>query len=100
MDKITKETIKSALKKKLMGGNIKKVVLFGSFLHEDNPHDIDIAIFDDSGKDYLKLALEYRKAIRDLNLNLPVDLIPIKYGYKKGGMFLKEIDKGEVIYER
>ena len=77
---------------------INKIVLFGSFVHSGRPSDIDIAIFQNSDMDYLKLAMKYRKALRDLSKEIPLDVIPLRDGI--GGIFLHEIDKGKVIYEK
>ena len=35
---------------------IKRIVVFGSFLTSDNPNDIDVAIFQGSESPYLALA--------------------------------------------
>jgi len=35
---------------------ISKIVVFGSFLVSDDPHDLDVAIFQNSSQDYLPLA--------------------------------------------
>ena len=57
---------KDELKRKLVSclrpdNEIVKIVIFGSFVNSDNPHDIDVAIFQDSSEDYLPLAMKYRK---------------------------------------
>ena len=78
---------------------IKKIVVFGSFLHSQNPNDIDVAVFQDSQETYLKLALKYRKLIRDVIRKMPVDIIPLKENLS-GSSFLSEIEAGELIYER
>ncbi len=43
-DSIKKELIKSLSPEK----EIAKIILFGSFIHSDEPNDIDIAIFQTS----------------------------------------------------
>ncbi|MBI3540885.1 MAG: nucleotidyltransferase domain-containing protein [Deltaproteobacteria bacterium] len=78
---------------------IKKIVIFGSFLHSGNPNDLDIAVFQDSSESYLPLALKYRKKTRPVAKKIPLDIIPLKTG-AKGNSFLAEINQGEVIYER
>lgn len=40
---------------------IRRIVIFGSFLTSPNPHDLDVAVFQDSSEKYLPLALKYRK---------------------------------------
>ncbi|MBN1425917.1 nucleotidyltransferase domain-containing protein [Candidatus Fermentibacteria bacterium] len=78
---------------------VTKVVVFGSFLTSETPHDIDVAVFQDSGEGYLPLALRYRKRTRAVSRIIPLDIIPV--GSRAGsGPFLAEIAKGEVIYER
>ncbi len=77
---------------------VSKIVVFGSFLQSKNPNDIDVAIFQDSREIYLKLALKYRKLTREIARILPVDIIPVKTN--ASGIFLNEINTGEVIYER
>lgn len=77
---------------------VSKVIIFGSFLKKENPNDIDIAVFQDSKEVYLKLSLKYRKLIRDIAKQIPLDIIPIKQNTTGG--FLNEINHGEIIYER
>lgn len=62
-----------------------------------HPHDIDIAVFQNSNESYLPLALKYRKLIRDIARTMPVDIISLKADAT--GYFLDEIESGEVIYE-
>ena len=78
---------------------VRRVVVFGSFLSDRNPHDLDIAIFQDSNEKYLDLAMRYRKDIRSIAKRIPVDVIPLKIGVSTDS-FLLEIEKGEVVYER
>ena len=77
---------------------INKIILFGSFLKSNNPNDIDIAIIQDSKENYLTLSLRYRKVLRDLSKKIPIDIIPIKNN--NNGVFLDEINKGNIVYER
>jgi predicted nucleotidyltransferase len=76
-----------------------RIVIFGSFLHSDDPHDLDVAVFQDGDEKYLPLALKYRKKTRAIARVIPLDIIPLKAGVKDG-LFLDEIEQGEVIYER
>jgi len=76
-----------------------RIVIFGSFLHSDDPHDLDVAVFQDSDEAYLPLALKYRKKTRQIARAIALDVIPIRAG-KKDGLFLDEIEQGQVIYER
>ncbi len=78
---------------------IRKVVIFGSFLTSETPNDLDVAIFQDSDEPYLALAVKYRRLLRRIADQIPIDVIPIRPN-GAGGQFLAEIQKGEVIYER
>ena len=78
---------------------IKKIIIFGSFLNSSNPNDIDVAIFQDSAETYLALAMKFRKKTRDISRAIPLDIIPLKSNIKNDP-FLSEIETGELIYER
>jgi predicted nucleotidyltransferase len=78
---------------------INKIVVFGSFLVSKNPHDIDVAIFQDSKESYLSLAMKYRRLTREISKSIPIDIIPIKSNASNNS-FLSEIEAGELIYER
>jgi predicted nucleotidyltransferase len=78
---------------------VSRIVVFGSFLYSDDPHDVDIAVFQDSDEKYLPLALKYRRKTREIARTIPLDIIPLKMGVKDGP-FLDEIEQGEVVYER
>jgi len=78
---------------------VDKIILFGSFLKENTPHDIDIAVFQSSDKDYLTLALKYRKLLRHISKHIPVDIIPLKHD-AADYFTIAEINKGEIIFER
>ena len=73
-DELKKEIIQKLKPEK----EIRKIVIFGSFLNSSEPHDIDVAIFQDSKENYLSLALKYRKLIRDITRKIPVDIIPLR----------------------
>ncbi|MEA1914724.1 MAG: nucleotidyltransferase domain-containing protein [Campylobacterota bacterium] len=77
---------------------VNKVILFGSFIKSNNPNDIDIAIIQNSNDNFLTLSLKYRKVLRDLSKIIPLDIVPIQQN--KEGVFLEEISKGQVVYER
>ena len=77
---------------------VNKVILFGSFINSNNPNDIDIAIVQDSNDNYLTLSLKYRKVLRDLSKTIPLDIVPIKAN--TDGVFMNEINKGQIVYER
>lgn len=96
----TKETLKKELVQKLKSEKeIKRIMFFGSFLSADEPNNIDVAVFQDSQENYLALALKYRKLIRGIIREIPVDIIPIKENISESS-FLAEIEAGELIYER
>ena len=98
------EQQKQSLKQELAGclktePEVCRVVIFGSFLNLSEAHDLDVAIFQDSDEDYLPLALKYRKKTRDIARRIALDIIPLKPGVG-GGLFMDEIQQGEIIYER
>lgn len=100
----TNQRIKASLKQQIKDilsreKEVDKVFIFGSFLNSEQPNDIDIAIFQDSDKPYLELAMKYRKLIRPIARKIAVDVIPIK-STAADGWFLSEITNGELIYER
>ena len=78
---------------------IKKIVIFGSFLDSLDPRDLDVAVFQDTHQPYLPLALKYRKDVRPVSRKITVDIFPIKIGVKNDS-FLSEVERGEVVYER
>lgn len=95
-----KEALKKELVQKLKSEKeIKKIMVFGSFLSAEEPNDIDVAVFQDSQETYLSLALKYRKLIRGIIREIPVDIIPVKENLSESS-FLAEIEAGELIYER
>ena len=78
---------------------VRKVVVFGSFLDSENPHDLDIAVFQESDEAYLPLALKYRRKLARIADRIPVDVIPVR-PHPVPGQFLRAIERGEVVYER
>lgn len=97
--KSQKELIKRQIRANLSKEReIQKIVIFGSFVHSDNPNDIDVAVFQNSNEKYLPLALKYRKLVRDVSIIIPIDIFPLKANAK--GAFLSEVETGETIYER
>jgi predicted nucleotidyltransferase len=78
---------------------IRKIVVFGSFLTSQTPQDLDVAVFQDSGEDYLTLAMKYRRLTRPIARLLPLDILPIRMG-TADGVWTQEIGEGEVVYER
>lgn len=94
-----KQNFINVIKEKLSQfSEVNKVVLFGSFVTSNNPNDIDIAIIQNSNDNFLTLSLKYRKVLRELSKTIPLDIIPIKDN--SDGVFLEEINKGQVVYEK
>jgi predicted nucleotidyltransferase len=99
MNKDIKKSYLNIIKKELSKFmEIHKIIIFGSFIDSDNPSDIDIAIIQNSDSNFLVLSLKYRKVLRDLAKKIPLDIVPLKENSK--GVFMEEIRKGVMIYER
>ncbi|MCD6273655.1 MAG: nucleotidyltransferase domain-containing protein [Deltaproteobacteria bacterium] len=79
--------------------DIRKVVIFGSFLSSGSPQDMDVAVFQESSEGYIKLAMKYRKMTRVISKKIPIDIFPIKSNARDASI-LSEIENGEVVYER
>jgi len=79
--------------------DIRKIIIFGSFLTSDNPNDMDVAVFQDSSEGYIQLAMKYRKLARAVSRKISVDIFPVKPD-AFDTVFLPEIENGEVVYER
>ena len=95
-----KEDLKGELGRCFRGDpSVEKVVVFGSFLTSSAPNDLDVAVFGDRSESYLPLALEYRRRARSVARKIPIDIFPVRKENLRG-TFLKEIQDGEVIYER
>ncbi len=100
MIKNSKETLIKELVDSLHSENeIKKIVVLGSFIHTDDPNDMDVAIFQTSNESYLSLAMKYRGLIRKLTKKIAINIIPIR-PVPGDSIFLSEIETGEVVYER
>lgn len=98
------EQEKESLKQRLVGSlkterEVCRIVVFGSFVNSADPHDMDVAVFQDSDEKYLPLAMRYRRKTRDIARIIPMDILPLKAGVR-GEIFMDEIERGEVIYER
>lgn len=78
---------------------VRKVVIFGSFLNSSDPNDLDVAVFQDSDEKYLPLAMKYRKKTRAIAHIIPLDIIPLRAD-ARSEVFMDEITQGETIYER
>ena len=98
------EQQKQLLKQRLVNllkseSEVCRIVVFGSFVSSDNPHDMDVAVFQDSNEKYLPLAMKYRRKTRDIARMIPMDILPLKAGVHRE-MIPDEIERGEVIYDR
>jgi predicted nucleotidyltransferase len=95
-----KQLLARKLVEALSGENeVCRIVVFGSFWRSDDPHDMDVAIFQDSDEKYLPLSLKYRRKTREIARTIPLDIIPLKAGVKDGS-FLAEIEQGIVLGDR
>jgi len=100
MTRRDKETIKKDIVRCLAGAKeIRRIVVFGSFLTADAPSDIVVAVFQESTGPYLELAMKYRKMLRPVYRKIAVDIIPVRPEPEQTS-FLSEIEAGEIIYER
>ena len=95
---------KQELKKQLVSTfkyekDIRKIVIFGSFLSSDSPQDMDVAVFQESSEGYIKLAMKYRKMTRVVSKKIPIDIFPIRSNADDASI-LSEIENGEVVYEK
>ena len=96
--------MKEMLKKEIVARlsafpEVRRVVIFGSFLDANDPNDLDIAVFQDSDESYYPLAMKYRRMLRPVANKIPLDVIPLRQNTEQGS-FMQEIQKGEVLYER
>ncbi len=73
--------------------------MFGSFVTSRTPDDLDLAVFQNSDDEYLTLAMRYRRDLRPIARRIPIDVIPLKAGVT-ADPFLREIERGETVYER
>jgi predicted nucleotidyltransferase len=95
--------LKESIKRRLVGclqeeKEIRKIVVFGSFLTSPSPNDMDVAVFQDSREGYLSLSMKYRRLTRDIARFVPLDIIPVRMGITDSA-WVAEIEQGEVIYE-
>ena len=95
---------KDSLKRQLISclegeKEVRKIVVFGSFLNSSDPNDLDVAVFQDSNEKYLPLAMKYRKKTRAIAHIIPLDIIPLRAD-ARSEVFMDEITQGETIYER
>jgi len=78
---------------------VRRIVPFGSFLASPAPHDVDVAVFQESEEGYLPLALKYRRLLRPVASLIPVNVIPLR-AQDPIGALLHDIEQGEVVYVR
>jgi hypothetical protein len=95
-----KETLKRDLVSCLEKDHeIRRIVIFGSFLTSLRPIDMDVAVFQDSDESYVTLAMKYRRQTRLISSRIPLDIIPLRNGVTNDP-FLREIESGETVYDR
>lgn len=100
LDLKQKETLKRTLVSCLAEDReIRRIVVFGSFLTSTRPTDMDVAVFQDSDESYIALVMKYRKQPRPVSRRIPLDIIPRRNGVANDP-FLKEIESGETVYDR
>lgn len=97
---MNKAELKARIVESLKGEKeISRIIIFGSFNKSDSPNDIDIAVVQNSKENYLALALKYRKLIRSVSREIPVDIFPV-VEKNDNSFFASEVAEGEVIYAR
>lgn len=74
-------------------------MVFGSFVTSPTPHDLDVSVFQESDEAYVPLALKYRRLLRSVAATTPVDALFLR-AQGAVGEFLKEVERGEVVYVR
>lgn len=100
LDPKQKESLKKELVSCLSGDvEIQRIVIFGSFVDSSSPEDMDVAVFQNSAESYLSLAVKYRTQARRVSRRIPLDIIPLRSNVMNDP-FLKEIERGETVYER
>lgn len=100
LNELEKRSLKQALVDCLQTEQeVRRIVIFGSFLDSDEPRDMDVAVFQDGTEDYLPLALKYRRKTRAIAQRIALDILPLKID-SESDPFLAEVERGEVIYER
>jgi len=100
LTQMDKDSIKRELAEALSReAEVQRVVVFGSFVTSSTPHDLDLAVFQNSDDEYLTLAMRYRRDLRPIARRIPLDVIPLKTG-ATADPFLQEIERGETVFER
>ena len=93
-----KETIKREVAQRLSEHpEVERVVIFGSFLQSDQPGDLDVAVFENSDEPYVTLAMRYRKSLRSIAREFPIDVVPLRTGGSEP-LLMEGIDEGEEVY--
>jgi len=79
---------------------VKKIIIFGSFFSSDFPEDLDIAVFQDTNEDGLKLGMKYRRRLLTVARQIPLDVFPVRIsGETEEDPMLREINRGRIVYE-
>lgn len=72
-----KNKITDMIAEKISGPEVKKLILFGSFVESANPNEINLAIISEENLDYISKVAKYRKKIKDLSKKIPVQIFPL-----------------------
>lgn len=76
-----KQSIRRGIVECLSGEpEVCRIVIFGSFVRNSHPNDLDLAIFQDTNETYFPLAMKYRKLLRPVANRIPVDVLPFRSG--------------------
>ncbi|WP_045221112.1 nucleotidyltransferase domain-containing protein [Desulfonatronum thioautotrophicum] len=78
---------------------VRRIVVFGSFLSATEPSDVDVAVFQDSTDGYLQLAMKYRRLTRNIAKTIALDILPLRESHYPSAV-PSNIAEGQVIYER
>ena len=98
---MNKIELKSKIVDSLKGQEeIERIIIFGSFNRSDSPNDIDIAVVQNSSKNYLTLALKYRKLIRKVSKEITVDIFPIVEKNDNSFFFKRSCKRGSDLCKR
>lgn len=103
---ITSEKVREAIRRIVRIGQPKKIIVFGSYIHEElQPgSDLDILVIsEDSILDTRAESVRIRKYLRDLMM--PMDILVVRESdyevlKNKPGLIYREIEEtGKVVYE-
>ena len=95
---------KDALKKELVDRlsrepEVRRIVIFGSFLDSAEPYDMDVAVFQDSPEAYPPLAMKYRRITSPLAHKISLDTFSLRSGMSSDPS-PREAERGQAVDER